>query len=486
MAKLNFHIIGLVSGMVLVAIGALMILPSVIDLKDHDADVQTFILSGVSCIFVGGVLYLANKDSNHQITRRETFFLTTFVWLMLSFFAALPYYMSSDIDLSFTDAFFEAVSGITTTGATVLTDLDHVSRGILFWRALTQWIGGIGIIALAFVFLPILKIGGMQLFQTESSERSDKIAPRTYNVVFMIVSAYAIITFLCGMTYLALGMDYFDALCHALTTVSTGGFSTHDASFGFFTRPALQWAATFFMFAGGLPFVLLAQAVFKGRPKELIRSTQVRTYALLCVAFIAVMSLWLMRNDLYGFTDAVRMAAFNIVSIMTTTGYATTDYLLWGSFPVAFFFFLTYMGGCTGSTAGGMKIMRMEIVFRTVNLSIKRLIYPHGIFSTRYACKTLHDDVARSIMTFLLVFVISNIVLVLGLSFYGLDIQTAISAAATMTANVGPGIGDIIGPSGNFASLPDGAKWLLDMGMILGRLEFLTVLVLFSSSFWRS
>jgi len=349
---------------------------------------------------------------------------------------------------------------------------------------MTQWIGGIGIVAFAIVVLPFLRIGGMQLFQAESSDRSEKVMPKTGDVVLSLFKIYCGLTFLCILTYHTLGMSWFDALNHALTTLSTGGYSTHDASFGFFKGAPLQYAGTLFMLAGGLPFVLYVKLVYHGR-FMFWKDEQVKTILAMLLAFTAVLTLWLSAHSDYAILDSLRLCAFNVVSIVTTTGYATSDYLLWGPLAVTMFFFLTYLGACAGSTTGGLKVMRLVIVSKAVSRHFRTLLYPHGTFTMRYQGRPVERSVILTVLGFLCLYVVANTFLTFALTLTGLDFATAVSGAATALANVGPGVGNIIGPSGNFSALPDISKWLLCTGMLLGRLEILTVIVLFSFDFWN-
>jgi len=478
---LDFRIVGFTVGILLVILGMAMFVPAQVDFLNDNPNAHIFVHSGLLTIFVGGLLTIVNRDFPKRLSIRQSFTLTVASWTVVSLFAALPLYWS-DLGLSFSDAAFEAVSGITTTGSTVLSGLDSMSHGILVWRAITQWIGGIGIIAFAIVLLPFLHIGGMQLFQAESSDRSDKIMGHAGRIVQSVVLVYIGLTAICAITYYALGMTGFDAVTHALTTMPTGGYSTHDASFGYFDS-SLQWACAGFMLLGGLPFILYVRALLQRR-YDFREDDQVRGILALLFVSIGVLTAWLVAATGWNAPDSLRHVTFNVISVITTTGYASTDYTTWGSFAVGSFFFLTYLGACAGSTSGGVKMMRLRVAASAMNKQFKQLIHPSGVFNAQYQGDIVSDEVVRSVLTFLFIFVAGNVVLTGALALCGLDFATAVSAAATATANVGPGIGDIIGPAGNFASLPDLAKWLLSAGMLLGRLEFLTVMVLFTSTFW--
>lgn len=480
---MRFQIVGLTIGILLLMIGMALLVPAVVDFSTGHPNARVFLRCAALSYFFGGILYLGFRDTAGPMTLRQAFLLTVVSWLVFGVFSALPLCFS-DLKLSAADAFFESVSGITTTGSTILVGLDDMSYGILLWRALIQWIGGIGVVAFAIVFLPFLRVGGMQLFQMESSDRSDKVLPHTADTVLSLVKVYCVLTVICFAVYRALGMSAFDAVTHAMTTLSTGGYSTHDASFGFFNSYALDMAASFFMLLGGLPFILYVKALH-GRGTNFYYDPQVRGLLALIALVTAALVAWLCVQGTYGFADSFRYAVFNVVSVITTTGYATTDYLLWGSFPIMVFFFLTYLGACAGSTSGGIKTVRLLITMAAVRKQIRSLIHPHGLFTIKYNGKAVDPPVIQAIIGFLCLYVTANVFLTLALTATGLDFTTAISGAATALANVGPGLGSIIGPAGNFSTLPDSSKWILSLGMLLGRLEIMTVLVLISPNFWK-
>jgi trk system potassium uptake protein TrkH len=397
----------------------------------------------------------------------------------------VPLYLSGHSSLagSWTDAFFEAISGLTTTGATVMADLDAAPPGVLLWRALLQWAGGIGIIATAIAILPALGVGGMQLFRTESSDRSEKVMPRARQIAKAIALVYLGLTALCAAAYWTAGMSFFDAAAHALTTVSTAGFSTSGASLAHWDSPAVHWTATAFMLSGSIPFVLYLRLLQGGR--DPLRDSQVRTLlAFLAVVAVAVAA-WLVATGRYGWAEAARHAAFNTVSVVTTTGFATADYGLWGGAAVGLFFGLMFVGGCTGSTSGGMKVFRFEVMAVMLRGHFLRLLYPRGVFPRAYGGRALPDEVVGSVVVFFSLYFVCYGALMIALMALELDFLTSASAAVSMLSNIGPGLGDTIGPAGNYASLPAAAKWLLCFGMLLGRLELFSVLVLFMPRFWR-
>lgn len=470
-------------GNLLAALSLGMLLPAAMDLFNQQGDWQIFIASAVVTGFIAGALILTNRGTLPPLSVKQAFLLTSFSWVALTGFAALPFAFS-ELNLSYTDAFFEAMSGLTTTGATVIIGLDEVSPGLLLWRALLQWFGGIGIIVMAISVLPMLNVGGMQLFRLESSDTSEKILPRTAQIAGSITRLYFAITFACMLAYMMAGMGAFDAIAHSMTTIATGGFSTRDDSLAAFNAPAVEGVAIFFMLASSLPFAAYLQLTNR-KFAAFWADSQIRTF--LMVALIAMLSMWIyqMVNLSTPSGTAFLKAAFNTTSILTGTGYATSDYSQWGSFSVSVFFVLTFIGGCAGSTACGLKIFRLQVMMKAGWRYIRQLTLPHGIFVIRYNGRLLNDNVANSVIAFVLIFLLSFASLSAILTLMGLDTLTALSAAAAALANVGPGLGPIVGPSGTYASLPDGAKWVLCFGMLLGRLEFLTVLVMFSPSFWR-
>lgn len=472
-------------GLMLLALSAAMLLPAAADLVVRNSDWRAFLLgSGITFAAGAGLSYLSRCRLSGGLTLRQAFVLTPLAWTAIALFGALPLYISDYAQLrdSFANAFFESMSGLTTTGSTVIVGLDAAPPGILLWRALLQWLGGIGIVGVAIAILPALGVGGMQLFRTESSDRSEKVMPRVREIATAIGLVYLVLTMTCGVLYWLAGMTPFEALVHGLTTLSTGGFSTSDSSMGHF-GPAAQWIGTAFMLAGGIPFVFYVR-LLRGE-RDSLRNTQVQAYLGMLLVISLGLALWLVLSGRYGLEEAARQAAFNVVSVVTTTGYATTDYSLWGNVAIGIFFGLTFVGGCTGSTAGGIKIFRFEVVFRVLRSYLRQLIYPKGVFRRMYAGRLLPEDVIASIVVFFAFFFASYSTLTILLMALDLDFLTSASAAVTALANVGPGLGPTIGPAGNFATVPDAAKWLLAFGMLLGRLELFTVLVLFVPQFWR-
>lgn len=463
-----------------------MLLPLLVDLAQGNPDWQAFAVAALLSWTAGALLYVSTRGALARgLSLRQAFLLTPLAWLSVSIVGAIPFYFS-DFGLvsgSVVNAFFESMSGLTTTGSTVVSGLDTAPPGFLLWRAQLQWMGGIGIIGVAIAILPALGIGGMQLFRTESSDRSEKVMPRVRQIASAIGLVYLSLTALAAITYFILGMSAFDAVIHALTSLSTGGYSTSDNSFGNWEANGIQWAGTLFMLSGGIPFVLYVR--FLAGERRALWDHQVRTLLLFLAIVILTVGTWLFVTGQHGLEPAFRYAAFNIVSVVTTTGYATIDYSQWGNFAVGLFFGLTFVGGCTGSTAGGIKIFRFEAMGAMLRTHFLRLLYPRGIFPRSYGGKPLTDEVVGSVVVFFAVFFVCYSGFTIALMAMDLDFITSASGAVTALANVGPGLGSIIGPAGNFSTLPDGAKWLLCFGMLLGRLELFTVLMLFVPRFWR-
>ncbi|MFQ5972143.1 MAG: TrkH family potassium uptake protein [Alphaproteobacteria bacterium] len=471
-------------GILLTTLSVAMVLPAIADAATNHADWQVFLASAGLTLFIGVSLMLTTRTGDMRIGIRQAFILTALSWVTVTTFAALPFTFA-ELDLSYTDAFFEAMSGITTTGSTVLAGLDHVPPGILLWRALLQWLGGIGIVVMAVAVLPMLRVGGMQLFRTESSDTSEKVLPRAAQIANAIGYIYLALTLIFAGAYWALGMTGFEAIAHAMTTIATGGFSTSDRSFAHFDSAAIEWVAVIFMIVGSLPFVLYLQAV-RGRPMTLVNDSQVRWFlAVVVLLVVAVALLHAASNDV-GHARAFRLAAFNAVSIMTGTGYATASFDTWGGFAVVIFFLIMFIGGCAGSTTGGIKIFRFQVLYANAAAHLNRLLRPHGVFIPYYNRRPISDDVAFSVLSFFFLYVLVYVLLTILLGVFGLDFLTAVSGAASAISNVGPGLGPTIGPAGNFADLPATAKWVLSAGMLLGRLELFTILVLLAPTFWKT
>ncbi|MDT8427842.1 MAG: TrkH family potassium uptake protein [Pseudomonadales bacterium] len=475
----------LVIGLLLLGLSVCMLVPALMAFFLLSGNTQAYLQAAMVSGLSGGALWLTGRifQQAHGLQSRQMFLITAGAWLLLPLFGSLPFLYAMP-GISITDAVFESISGMTTTGSTVFSGLDDMAPDILLWRSMLQWLGGVGIIGMAAAVLPFLRIGGMRLFQTESSDWSEKSLPRTQTLLTRIVWVYFGISFLCLCVYLLLGMDLFNAVNHAMTTVSTGGYSTSDSSFGQFGSMAMQWAATSFMLLGSIPFVLYVRYL-KDRKPGIFLDVQVKGLLGIIVIIAVLLSIPLIQDG-YGVLDAVTLAIFNLTSVITTTGYASVDYMLWGNFAIVIFLFATFIGGCSGSTSGGVKIFRIQLCLMLIAEQFQRAVHPRAEIARKYNGHPVSDDIVTSLVVFLFVMIIALVLLTLLLSSQQLDIITSLSGAATALMNVGPGLGDIIGPAGNFSSLTPLAKWALCFGMIIGRLEFMTILILFTVSFWRA
>ena len=472
-----------VIGLLLCVLATAMLLPAAIDIYDGNDDWRTFVGAAMMTLFFGGIfLAISDQQRDGSLDLRQTFLLTVASWLILPAFAATPFV---GLGLDYTDAFFEAMSGVTTTGATILTQLDGLPRGVLLWRSILQWIGGVGIIMMAIILLPFLRVGGMQLFQTESSAQSEKVLSRSYDLVVFITWIYLGLTLACALIYFLFGMSGFDAFCHAMTTVSTAGFSTHDDSLGFFKSPAIEWTATFFMLAGALPFVLYFH-LLRGRFVSIREDPQALTFLAFISGTTLLVTLWLTEVQDRNLMESLRDSMFHVVSVVTGTGYAVEDYGAWGVGALGFFLLLTFIGGCAGSTTGGIKIYRFQVAWIIGRTHLINLLSPHRVVVPTYNGRRLPEDVPFSVLAFLAIYLVSVGMVTLALTGIGLDFVTAISSSATAISNVGPGLGPIVGPKGTFATLPGSAKWIMSFAMMLGRLELFTVIVVLRPEFWRS
>ncbi|MBL8671132.1 MAG: TrkH family potassium uptake protein [Alphaproteobacteria bacterium] len=483
--SLHLRSVFYVTGLLVCVTGIGMIGVAGIELAIGAKDWLSFLVSAAVTLFIGSGVALSSRPRAIEFGLRDGMVLTALSWVVIAAVAALPLMLSAK-PLSFTDAYFETMSALTTTGSTVIVGLDDMPPGVLLWRSVLQAFGGMGIIVFAIALLPFLRVGGMQLFRLESSDKSEKALPRTSEIAASIIGIYFGLIALCALSYALSGMSLFDAANHAMTTVATGGFSTSDASLGAWEKhPGVHWTAFVFMAAGALPFTLYLR-VAQGRWDALMRDGQVRAFFGLMALAIAATSVWLIATGRYGVEPAIRHAAVNLMSVVTTTGYATVDYMQWGSFPIAIFFFLTLVGGCTGSTSGGLKIFRLQVLAALVAVQFRRFVHPNGVYVARHKGKPIGDDVAISVLVFVLVYLATIGAVTLAIAAMGVDLVTALTGTMQAIGNVGPGLGDIVGPAGNFSTLPAGAKWLLALAMLIGRLELFTFLVLFTPHFWRA
>ena len=471
-------------GILLIVLGVSMLGPYALQVI-LDEGSHSFISASFVTIFIGVLFILANLEKEFKLNLRQTFLFSSLAWVMVALFGSLPFVLSTQ-DFTFSEAFFESMSGITTTGATIISDLDSSPKSILLWRAIMQWLGGIGIVVMAITILPLLKVGGMQLFKMEGPDSTEKILPRTIEVAAIIISTYIVLTFLCGFFYWVFGMTMFDSVSHAMTTIATGGFSTHNDSIGFFKNPNIEIVASIFIILGSIPFISYLKFA-QGNRKVFFNDVQIKGLIYLLVISITVMFFYLMFISYESsLLDKMRVSSFNVISILSGTGYVTDDFGLWGKFSLVFFLLLMFIGGCAGSTACGIKIFRLQMLLIFLKNQIQKLISPNSVIITKYNNQKISDNFINSVIIFIFTFLFIFLIMAMLLSISGLDFITSISGAASSISNVGPGLGDIIGPNGNYQAIPDISKWILSIGMLLGRLELFAVLVLFFPSFWRN
>ena len=471
-------------GMLLCILSLFMMIPAFVDWLYGNDDWPAFVGASLLTLFVGAILYLSNRDSTTEhLELRQAFLLTNSAWISIALFGSLPFLLS-EIDMSFTDAIFESTSGITTTGATVINNLEATSHGILIWRALLQWLGGVGIIVMALAVLPMLSIGGMQLFKTESYETPDKVVPKAASFAAGISIVYITLTVIWALMLWVAGMPLFDSIAHAMTTLATGGYSTRSDSLAAFNSSSIEIIVIFGMIVGSLPFVHYLAITKKGL-KNLFKDDQVKLFLTLIVFVVLIVSIYLNLNDI-PFLEALRLASFNVISIITGTGFGTSDFNNWGGFPTTILLILMFIGGCAGSTTCGLRMARIQVLVANAKAQISKLIRPHAVVVSYYNQKPIPENVAESVMGFFFLYIISFAVIACLLGGLGLDLITAISGAASAIGNVGPGLGDIIGPSGTYQSIPELGKLFLCAGMILGRLEIFAILVMFSPLFWKN
>ena len=471
-------------GVLLVVLGIFMLAPYIAQII-YKEESHSFLSSSFITVFFGVLFILINLDRESLLNLQQTFLFSTLAWVSVALFGSLPFLFSS-LELSLSDSFFESMSGITTTGSTVISNLDNAPKSILLWRAIMQWLGGIGIIVMAITVLPLLKVGGMQLFKMESSDTTEKILPRTIEVAKIIILTYLVLTFLCAFSYWLCDMNLFDSIAHSFTTIATGGFSTHDESIGFFKSPNIENVATIFIILGSIPFISYLKFL-RGNKKVFFEDVQIKGMIYILLVSILIMFLYLLfTSHESNLIEKIRVSSFNVVSILSGTGYVTDDFGLWGEFSLIFFLFLMFIGGCAGSTTCGIKIFRVQILYIFLKDQIKKLIYPNSIVISKYNNQKISEDFINSVIIFIFSYLFLFMFLSTLLSIAGLDFLSAISGAATSISNVGPGLGDMIGPNGNFKQVSDTSKWILSFGMLLGRLELFAVLVLFFPSFWRN
>ena len=477
----NYKTVFFTLGILQIILGIFMFIPIIFQFIYSEIDSSFFGASIVTIIF-GTLFFLSNLDHDKKLTLQQAFLLTALSWLSIAIFGSLPF-IFSDLNFSFINAFFESMSGITTTGSTVISNLNEMPKSILLWRAILQWLGGIGIIIMAITLMPIMNVGGMQLFKISNNDSSEKILPKSKEIALRLIYIYTSLTFFCGLTYKIFGMNLFDSITHSMTTIATGGFSNYNESIGFFNSVSIEISAMIFIILGSLPFIAYIKFI-SGDKKILFNDIQIRTFFKIIIFSIIILSIYLMISSSKEFN--FRSVIFNIISILTGTGYVNAEFDTWGSFTLILFLLLMFIGGCAGSTTCGVKIFRIQILYLFIINQLKKIIYPKGVFVLKYDKNPIDNKFISSIISFIYMYLVIFFVLTALLSLTGLDFVTSISGAATSISNVGPGLGSIIGPNGDFSTLPDSSKWILSFGMILGRLELFAILVLFLPSFWRN
>ena len=460
-----------------------MVIPIIIQVIYNQFD-SSFIGAGIITIIFGVLFFLSNLNHEKKLNLQQAFLLTSLSWISIAIFGSLPFIFSS-LELSITDAIFESMSGITTTGSTIITNLNDSPKAILFWRAILQWLGGIGIIVMAITLMPIMNVGGMQLFKISTHDKAEKILPKSKEISIRLILIYSGLTFLCAIFYKTFGMNFFDSLTHSMTTIATGGFSNYNESIGYFNSPTIEITSIIFIILGSIPFIAYIKFL-SGDKKIFISDSQIKSFAKIIIISILILFFYLVLQNKNFEEISLRAISFNVVSILTGTGYVTKEFDNWGSFPLIFFLILMFIGGCAGSTTCGIKIFRVQILYLFLINQLKKIIYPRGIFIIKYDNNSVDEKFMASIISFIYLYVIIFFIITALLSLSGLDFITSISGAATSISNVGPGLGTTIGPNGSFSLLPDFSKWVLSIGMILGRLELFAILVLFLPSFWRN
>jgi len=478
----NYKTVFFTLGILLIILGVAMTVPVAIQLIYKEFD-STFIISSIITITFGILFFLSNIDHLKLINTQQAFLLTALSWLSIAIFGSLPFFFS-ELNLSITDSFFESMSGITTTGATILNNIESSPKGILVWRSMLQWLGGIGVILMAITLMPIMNIGGMQLLKISSYDTSEKILPKSREISLRLITVYVSLTFLCAFFYKIFGMNFFDSLTHSMTTIATGGFSNYDQSIGYFNNPFIEITSIIFIVLGSIPFILYIKFISDDK-KIIFKDEQVKLFLKLTLVSILILFFYLAVINQNIFEIHLRSVIFNVVSILTGTGYVTKEFDQWGNFPLIFFLILMFIGGCAGSTTCGIKIFRVHILYHFIRNQLLKIIYPRAVINLKYNYSKVEDKLIASIISFIYLYILIFFVLASLLTLTGLDFITSISGAASSLSNVGPGLGGEIGPNSNYSGLPTVSKWLLSAGMILGRLEIFALLIIFLPSFWR-
>ncbi len=479
----NYKTVFFTLGVLLIVLGFSMLVPITIQLIYNEFN-STFIISSIITITFGALFFLANIDHNRSLSTQQAFLLTALSWIGVAIFGSIPF-IFSDLNLSLTDAFFESMSGITTTGATIINNLSDTPKAILSWRAILQWLGGIGIIVMAITLMPIMNIGGMQLLKISSGDSSEKILPKSKQISLRLVLIYFSLTLLCAFFYKICGMNFFDSLTHSMTTIATGGFSNYNQSIGFFESAKIEYVSIVFIILGSIPFISYIKFL-SGNKKIVFKDEQIKLFFKLIFFSILILFIYLTIVNKSIFEIQLRAITFNVVSILTGTGYVTKEFDQWGNFPLIFFLLLMFIGGCAGSTTCGIKVFRVHMLYFFLKNQLLKIIYPRAIINLKYNNDIVQDKLIASIISFIYLYIIIFFVISALLTLTGLNFITAVSGAASSISNVGPGLGNEIGPNSNYSSLPSASKWILSVGMILGRLEIFAILVIFLPSFWRN
>ena len=478
----NYKTVFFTLGVLQIILGSSMVIPVIVQIIYGQLD-SSFIGAGIITIIFGVLFFLSNLDHQKKLNLQQAFLLTSLSWISIALFGSLPFFFSN-LELSLTDSFFESMSGITTTGSTIIISLDDSPKAILMWRAMLQWLGGIGIIVMAITLMPIMNVGGMQLFKISSNDKAEKILPKSKEISLRLILIYSCLTLLCLLFYKVFGMNFFDSITHSMTTIATGGFSNYNKSIGYFDSATIELTSMIFIILGSIPFIAYIKFL-NGNKKIFISDSQIKSFIKITIISILILFFYLSFQNKSFFEINLRSVAFNVISILTGTGYVTQSFDSWGNFPLIFFLILMFIGGCAGSTACGIKIFRVQILYIFITNQLKKIIYPRGVFIVKYDNGNIDDKFMASIISFIYLYILIFFFIAALLTISGLDFITSISGAATAISNVGPGLGTTIGPNGNFSMLSDFSKWILSLGMILGRLELFAILVLLLPSFWR-
>jgi len=479
----NYKTVFFTLGILQIILGISMMIPILTQFIYSEMD-SSFIGASIISIIFGVLFFLTNLNHDKKLNLQQAFLLTALSWLSIAIFGSLPFIFST-LELSITDSFFESMSGITTTGSTIISSLEDAPRSILLWRAMLQWLGGIGIIVMAITLMPIMNVGGMQLFKISNNDSSEKLLPKSKDIALRLIYIYLSLTALCAVTYKIFDMSIFDSITHAMTTIATGGFSNYNESIGYFNSLSIEISSMVFIILGSIPFIAYIKFL-NGNKKIFISDIQIKSFVKIIIYSIILLFIYLTIQNGDISQISLRAISFNVVSILTGTGYVTGEFDGWGNFPLIFFLTLMFIGGCAGSTTCGIKIFRIQILYLFIVNQLKKIIYPNGVFVIKYDKNNVDDKFMASIISFIFLYLVVFFLITAFLSLSGLDFVTSISGAATSISNVGPGLGSTIGPNGNFSNIPEISKWILSLGMILGRLELFAILVLFLPSFWRN